>query len=121
MAIRFNSKRIFTDTADIYDAGGPVNSCGIRPSNAANLTKLTTSPVACRILPMKGPREFKSGKKMSISQSTIFVMPWIGPAGQVIDEHKWFEVNGKMYNVIEAVPPPIDGAPFELVVERVEP
>lgn len=121
MKIRINTSRILTDVAEILQpTGGSPNSLGVSP--AANLTSLDTG-VACRLLPLEGANELKVGKKLSKLRATVFMMPWTNPADntQGLNEHLWLKINGRYWDILQAVPPVIDGAPYEMTVETVNP
>lgn len=121
MKIRINTTRILTDRAEILQpVQGSPNSLGVSPASA--LTSLDTG-VPCRLLPLEGANEQKVGKKLSKLRATVFMMPWTNPSDPTmqINEHLWLRVNGRTWDILQAVPPVIDGAPYELTVETVIP
>lgn len=112
--------KILTDRCDLYEIDqARADSYGQRPS-LPDVALATDLP--CRLLPIKGPREFKVGKRLSIGTYNIYIMPWQSEDGsKKISEHLWIKVGSRLFNIIEALPPVISGAPFELTVEEINP
>jgi hypothetical protein len=119
MALHLNLTAILTDLADIYKNAATSDGYG-QPTSLGSVQ--VGAAVACRLLPWKlgNSREFKTEKKVTISQYVLYMMPFVD-AGTPLNEHYWVVINGTKYNVIEVLNPVIVGAPCEIALERVKP
>jgi hypothetical protein len=80
--------------------------------------------VRCR-LSTKGigrPKEFKAGKKSSLTYKTVFMRQW---ANGTLTEHHWLQINGDKYDILRVDPlflaDPSTAHHLEVLVELVKP
>lgn len=123
MGLHLNLKKILVDKCDVLRLSPTTDDAG-QFSNGFDTTPLAVAQ-PCRLIPMKGSRENTTDTRIAISRYNVFIMP---PAGVDINEHLWLQVwqylgnawvGGKYYNIIDAPPQLLDGAPIELIVEEV--
>jgi hypothetical protein len=125
MALHLNLKKILIDKCDVLQVNQTTDDAGQKSSGIDLLPLALDRP--CRLIPMKGSRENTTETRLSVSRYNVFIMP---PDGVDINEHLWLQVwqyigktwvGGKYYNIVDAPPQLMEGAPIELIVEEVRP
>jgi hypothetical protein len=98
----------FDDTldslADVLTRGTAKDDYGIKDPGFVT----AASGVPCKVSSGKGrPKEFKDGKKASISWRCIYMRPWPNGEGTatLLTHNHWLRVNNTLYDVMQIINP----------------
>lgn len=122
--LHLNLKKILVDKCNVLEVTQTPDAAG-QLSNGVNTTTPLAADQRCRLIPMgRKLKENTTETRLSESYFNVFMMP----PGFQLTEHHWLQIwqfigntwiGGELYNIVDAPPQLMEGAPVELVVKQV--